>query len=91
MPKSQKPAEQLPVLHPDAAGVDIGASEIFVAVSPSRDTKPVRPFATFTRDLNALADWLQRCGIRTVAMESTSVYGYPYIKSWKSEDWMYAS
>ena len=61
MPKSQKRAEQLPVLHPDAAGVDIGASEIFVAVSPNLDPKPVRSFATFTRDLNALADWLQRC------------------------------
>jgi transposase len=77
MPKNQKRAEQLPVLHPDAAGVDIGASEIFIAVSPDRDPKPVRSFATFTRDLNALADWLQRCGIRTVAMESTSVDWIP--------------
>jgi len=77
MPKSKKQAQQLPVLHPDAAGVDIGASEIFVAVSQDRDPKPVRSFSTFTRDLNALADWLQRCGIRTVAMESTSVYWIP--------------
>ncbi|MGB8581322.1 MAG: hypothetical protein WCD47_10910 [Candidatus Sulfotelmatobacter sp.] len=54
-------------------GIDVSASELFVAVSPDRDPQPVRSFPTFTRDLNALADWLQQCGIRSVAMESTSV------------------
>jgi transposase len=77
MSKSKKRMEQIPVLHPDAAGVDIGADEIFVAVPADRDAKPVRSFLTFTRDLNDLVGWLQRCGIRTVAMESTSVYWIP--------------
>ena len=63
-----------PVVHPDAAGIDIGATEIFVAVPVDRDQSPVRSFQTFTQDLCALADWLQQCGIRTVAMESTGVY-----------------
>jgi transposase len=67
----------LPVLHPDAAGVDIGAEEVFVAVSSDRDSEPVKKFTTFTRDLLELAEWLKRCGIRTVAMESTSVYWIP--------------
>jgi transposase len=69
--------ETLPVLHPDAAGIDIGAEEIFVAVPPDRDADPVRKFPTFTPDLLDVADWLTRCGIRTVAMESTSVYWIP--------------
>jgi len=64
----------LPVLHPDAAGIDIGAEEVFVAVPPDRTAEPVRSFETFTRDLYELADWLQSCGIRSVAMESTGVY-----------------
>jgi hypothetical protein len=34
----------LPVLHPDAAGVDIGAEEVFVAVSSDRDSEPVKSF-----------------------------------------------
>src|SRR5262249_1011427 len=42
-----------------------------------RDQEPVRSFETFTRDLNSLADWLQACGIRSVAIESTSVYWIP--------------
>jgi len=63
-----------PVLNPDAAGIDIGATEIYVAVPDDRDTEPVRMFATFTQDLNELADWLQQCRVRTVAMESTGVY-----------------
>lgn len=64
-------------MHPDAAGIDVGASELFVAVSADRDPQPVRRFPTFTRDLHVLADWLQQCGVRSVAMESTSVYCIP--------------
>lgn len=67
----------LPLLNPHAAGVDIGAREIFVAVPPDRDPEPVRSYATFTEDLHRLADWLQSCGIETVAMESTGVYWIP--------------
>jgi len=66
-----------PVLEPNAAGIDIGATEIYIAVPADRDAQPVRRFATFTEDLVAAADWLQRCGIETAAMESTGVYWIP--------------
>ena len=65
------------VLEPDAAGIDIGAEEIYVAVPPDRDEEPVRRFSSFTCDLHALAEWLERCHIRSVAMESTGVYWIP--------------
>ncbi len=68
--------EPLRVRH-DAAGIDIGSTEIAVAVPPDSDPDPVRTFRTFTADLHALADWLQQCGVRTAAMESTSVYWVP--------------
>jgi transposase len=71
--KKKKPAV-LPVLNPDAAGIDIGATEIYVAVPADRDVEPVRWFQTFTEDLSQLCHWLQACRIRTVAMESTGVY-----------------
>jgi transposase len=61
----------------NAAGIDCGASEHFVAVPEDRDPQPVRAFGTFTADLIALADWLEQCGIDTVAMESTGVYWIP--------------
>lgn len=64
-------------MRPDAAGIDIGSQEIAVAVPPDRDPEPVRTFPTFTADLQSLADWLEQCGVRTVAMESTSVYWIP--------------
>lgn len=67
----------LSLMNPDAAGVDIGSAAHFVAVPLDRDDEPVREFASFTGDLNALADWLERCGIKTVAMESTGVYWVP--------------
>jgi transposase len=61
----------------DAAGIDIGSDELFAAVPPEKDAEPVRRFRSFTQDLHAMADWMERCGIRTVAMESTGVYWIP--------------
>lgn len=75
--KSRLSGRMLPIMHPDAAGIDIGAEEIFVSVPPDRDMDSVRRFATFTRDLLDLADWLRQCNIRSVAMESTGVYWIP--------------
>jgi transposase len=69
--------EDRPILEPNAAGIDIGAREIFVAVPPDRDEHPVRVFSTFTEDLQKMAKWLVSCGITTAAMESTGVYWIP--------------
>jgi transposase len=67
--------EGLKVIHPNAAGLDIGSEEIWAA--PERIAEPVRQFGTFTEDLHALADWLKAVGVDTVAMESTGVYWVP--------------
>ncbi len=69
--------EDRPVLEPNAAGIDVGAREMFVAVPPGRDENPVRVFATFTEDLERLTDWLEQCGVTTVALECTGVYWIP--------------
>src|SRR6516225_9860687 len=75
--KHRKMDRSLPVMRPNAGGIDIGATEIFVAVPADRDSETVRSFRTFTQDLHTLADWLQQCRVDTVAMESTSVYWTP--------------
>jgi transposase len=67
----------LSVVHPKAAGIDVGNEEHWVAVPPSLDPNPVRRFGCFTGDLLALAAWLLQCGIQTVAMQSTGVYWIP--------------
>jgi transposase len=67
----------LAVMHPDAAGIDVGNSAHYVAVRPDRDLHSVRRFECFTADLHRLADWLQHCGVTTVAMQSTGVYWIP--------------
>jgi transposase len=66
-----------PVLEPNAAGIDVGAREMYVAIPPDRDPEPVRVFETFTVDLESLVNWLIERGITTVAMESTGVYWIP--------------
>ena len=65
------------MLEPNAAGIDVGAREMFVAVPPGRDEHTVRVFTTFTEDLEHLADWLLQCEVTTVALESTGVYWIP--------------
>jgi transposase len=82
MPMKQKRTSTLglPCLEPNAAGVDVGATEIYIAVPPDRDPHPVRSFRTFTGDLHAAAEWLKGCHIQTVAMESTGVYWIPFFQ-----------
>ncbi len=75
--KHRKLDRSLPVMRPNAGGIDIGATEVFVGVPADRDADSVRSFPTFTQDLHELADWLQRCRVDTVAMESTGVYWIP--------------
>src|SRR3989442_3175733 len=61
----------LEVIHPDAAGIDIGNESHYAAVPPGRDSQPVRRFGCTTAELKAMAAWLRHCGICTVAMQST--------------------
>ena len=67
----------LEIVHPHAAGIDIGGSEHWVAINPERDEQPVRCFDCFTADLEQMADWLVDRGVRSVAMQSTGVYWIP--------------
>lgn len=67
----------LDIVHPDAAGIDVGGSEHWVAVSPDRDPEPVRRFGCFTADLREMGRWLVEKGVRSVAMQSTGVYWMP--------------
>src|SRR2546427_11716376 len=55
--KAEKPRREkvdwktLEIVHPDAAGIDIGGREHWVAISPDRDEDPVRRFDCFTAEL----------------------------------------
>jgi transposase len=75
--KKAKHPSLLKRINRHAAGIDCGSETHFVAVPPERDGEPVRSFKTFTSDLRRLADWLEACKIKTVAMESTGVYWIP--------------
>src|SRR6202790_1583713 len=67
----------MPMVHPNAAAIDVGATIHMAAVSADRTPEPVRSFGTFTTDLHRLVNWLKECGVETVVMESTSVYWIP--------------
>src|SRR5215510_14759050 len=72
--KMQSKDLSLEVVHPEAAGIDIGNESHYVAVPPARDSQPVRRFGCTTAELKMLAAWLKQCEIQTVAMQSTGVY-----------------
>lgn len=76
MPKSRSPSKPtgLPIIHPFAAGIDIGSRFHVAAVSPDLCDEPVQTFQAFTSDLERMADWLVATGTKTVVMESTGVY-----------------
>jgi transposase len=64
-----------PSVHPDAAGIDVGATELVVAIPPGRGLQGgVRTFQSFTSGLEAMRDWLVANRITTVALESTGNY-----------------
>ena len=79
-PREQPPA--LSVLHPHAAGIDVHSDMHMVCVpagsiastvaEPGGLPPHVRRFGANSCDLHAIADWLQSCGVTTVAMESTT-------------------
>jgi len=60
--------DDLVVIQPDTAGIDIGSESHWVSVPADRDAEPVREFSAMTHGLLALADWLEKCGIRRIAM-----------------------
>ena len=84
-------AALLQTLTPHAAGMDVGATELWVCVPPGARSSlcpsvpgppavlppPVRRFGTFTADLHAIAAWLRQCQVTTGAMDSTGVYWIP--------------
>ena len=76
--KQKKSVHSIKTIQPDAAGIDLGSREHWVAGPPLEDNTPnVQRFGTTTPELLRLADWLKEQGVKTVAMESTGVYWIP--------------
>ncbi len=74
------------IVHPDAAGIDVGSESHVVAVGRDRcPGEPIRTFGVFTADLREMTDWLKGCGVRTVVLESTGVYWMPLCDHLESE------
>ena len=71
-----KPA-QLSLLNPKCAGIDVGATELFVCIAKNSSEQEVRSFSTFTADIQSMIRWLKDNQVESVAMESTGVYWIP--------------
>lgn len=80
--KTKKKSKQMgtvamPLVNANAAGIDVGDTMHAVAVPAGRDSECVKIFGAFTEDLMEIIKWLTKCGIETVAMESTGIYWRP--------------
>jgi hypothetical protein len=82
MQKAKKGVDQLVIVHPNAAGLDIGAGEIYGCLPPDRDGETVQCFGPFTPDLERLVDWLIANEVDTVAM---ILLANPRLRRWKEE------
>lgn len=78
--RGRKMPRNLDVVNPDAAGIDLGAAVHYVSVPENRDPQPVRHFGCYTPELNAMAQWLLQCKVKTVVMEATGVYWTPVFR-----------
>ena len=72
-------------MNPDAAGVDVHSDMHMVCVPADRDANPVRQFGANTADLQEIAAWLKKCGVKTVALESTGIYWIPLFELLESQ------
>ena len=81
------PASSAPLraVNPDAAGIDVHSDMHMVCVPADRDTNPVRQFGANTVDLHEIAAWLKKCGVKTIALESTGIYWIPLFELLESE------
>jgi len=75
----------LSVINPDAAGIDVHCNMHMVCVPSDRDPNPVQQFGANTADLHAIAAWLKKCGVKTIALESTGIYWIPLFEHLESE------
>lgn len=69
------------ILYERCAGLDIGKDEVVACIrvpdGAAGRRQEVRTFGTFTRQLEALAEWLAAEGVREVVMEATGQYWKP--------------
>lgn len=77
--------QHLQHIHAHAAGIDVGSKSHFVSVPEGSSEQAVREFASFTDDLQQMADWLIACSVTTVAMESTGIYWIPVFEILESK------
>ena len=76
--RAKKPSiVNMPLVNPNAAGIDVGDTLHAVAVPDGRDELQVQTFGTMTCDLHEIVTWLHQCEVDTVAMESTGIYWKP--------------
>src|SRR5512141_620874 len=75
---SKRQPRSLKTVQPNAAGIDLGSREHWVAGPPLPDgSSNVKRFGTTTPELLLLSEWLEQQKVTTVAMESTGVYWIP--------------
>lgn len=70
----------MPTINSNAAGIDIGGARHWVSVPAGRERENVVSFGCCTADLDRMAEWLAKCGVDSVVMESTGVYWIPVVQ-----------
>ena len=68
---------EFPQLIARGCGLDVHKDTVVASIKGTGIQEETRTFATFTRDLEALCDWLKSHQITHIAMESTGVYWRP--------------
>lgn len=73
--KVENKFEKMPVVHPHAAGIDVGSRSHFVAIGQNKED--VKEYGVYTHDLHHLCQDMVSSGITQTALESTGSYWRP--------------
>jgi hypothetical protein len=76
-PDDNKARRALPIVHPNAAAIDVGARMHVAAVGADRTAEPVRSFGTFTTHLHQLVVWFAECRVSTAARRARPISPSP--------------
>lgn len=76
MSKNERSHEllRLALIHPQAAGLDVGSMNMMVSYPGPNSSQTVREYDAYTTDLYAMAKDLHEAGVTHVGMEATGVY-----------------
>jgi len=75
--QQKRQALNLGIIHPQAAGLDVGSMNMVISYPGTDGIQTVREYDAYTENLHEMAKDLKQAGVTHLAMEATGIYWMP--------------